>query len=1298
MAVGLGRFHSPGAISRTERFRARRRTVLESSEKTHGLKLRQIANQPNEGARAAFRPGGSAQGIMDSVQQITGLQPPPTRTPPSFQTPDRALRNPPQQGGGGLFGGLRGIAGDVGGIARDVGGAVADVATSGPARAVGRGLARAEDFLFFDPETERGFTTAAVEKGLELEQSQIAKRTTPKFQAAISASLQAIGVPEDTAGKVGSVAGTVAGQIALPSSLVPFVGKGTKAVRVLRAVTLGAGLSVAQETAFIREFEGRDPELFELLFAAAAGGAGAGVIESGAIGAGVRAVRRGAQAVAETPAVRRGAEIAAGEAGGGRVPGEPPRLTPGQEAVEGPFPGLPGEVPKTEEAFGIGESLETVIRRWDDERGHWRAWLLGTDGPLTRIGRDPSPQQLENILKRSPLQQLRPELALDTGSRRLFAEELANSLTTRRPVSAAPDVVPSRLTPGQEAVPPGGVPPREPPPTGGAPPPRKPPVQALRDAIDQSKKLTKEQQALRTEELKQRAQQVNRELRSDLPPGERLARARARQAGKLPSLGLEPLTNQLDEATILDLHGMIDATFRPFKRRDFDYANTMEALRNLIYDGTLPRPFERKLLQEVFGPDVMISLQRKEGVKLLDELQALINVPRVLLTVFDHSMVLRQDAITAINPRWTQATKESFEQSIRALKRANAEEIELVMRQTPEFVVAAEHKVDFATLRGGSFTAVEEPFIGAAEQTYVGRFIRKWVPGINISEQLATVYLNQKRMKLFTRMANELEQGGGNVTDDLLDEVGEMVNVLTGRATLPSAVQPYVPLLNSIFFSAKMNLSRIKTPGIIARAVLGGEKRTVGLMMAREFATYIATGATVLGALKASGLAEVELDPRSTDFGKAKVGNTRLDFWGGFQPMVRFIAQAAKGERKTALGEVVPADIKELTWRFLRSKFSPQFGTVVNVFEGENIIGEPVTTKGSDLKRVAFETFTPLFVQDVVDAVREMGLLGIPIAAPGVLGVNVQSYTNPSVQKAQAIQEGITDGTIQGEYRVEGEPYIPVRFGELNADDQNRMAERNPEFFSEEAFAERPSATEGIPEFQQRAIRGETIGQAQDTKAQRLSAIAADAGVGDRSNQQLRRNLTESIKDSLSDYGAVLGQAFEQFQFEGDEETFSRQQELATRYRQLSEQHNARFTISDPELRDAAWAQFEEAVAREFTSSDLDTLDRARVANDSEVERVWHELNSQLGSYYELPEGDERTNFRRANPKVDGILWALGRVSRVVSSAAVTEATRAFGQLYGTSIESADVSRGEAGISFGGRRGRRRSRRSRRRR
>lgn len=106
MAVGLGRFHSPGALARTERFRTRRRTVLESSEKTAGLKLRQVANQPNQGAMLAFRPGGSAQSLVSSMEDIVnrrtrspeplrdllGLQSAGPRPGPSPRTPDQVLR------------------------------------------------------------------------------------------------------------------------------------------------------------------------------------------------------------------------------------------------------------------------------------------------------------------------------------------------------------------------------------------------------------------------------------------------------------------------------------------------------------------------------------------------------------------------------------------------------------------------------------------------------------------------------------------------------------------------------------------------------------------------------------------------------------------------------------------------------------------------------------------------------------------------------------------------------------------------------------------------------------------------------------------------------------------------------------------------------------------------------------------------------------------------------------------------------------------------------------------------------
>ena len=62
-------------------------------------------------------------------------------------------------------------------------------------------------------------------------------------------------------------------------------------------------------------------------------------------------------------------------------------------------------------------------------------------------------------------------------------------------------------------------------------------------------------------------------------------------------------------------------------------------------------------------------------------------------------------------------------------------------------------------------------------------------------------------------------------------------------------------------------------------------------MVARDLAIFVGTGVSILAALKLSGAADVEVDPRSANFGKVRVGNTRLDFWCGYTPIARLAAQ-----------------------------------------------------------------------------------------------------------------------------------------------------------------------------------------------------------------------------------------------------------------------------------------------------------------------------------------------------------------------------------------------------------------------
>lgn len=167
---------------------------------------------------------------------------------------------------------------------------------------------------------ERGLGPGIMQVGRETtgpfaaEQKFIAQRTRPLIRDA----LVKVGVPESVAAPIA----LIGSQLALPTTFFPFVGQGSRARRVARAITVGAALSVEQENAFIQEFEERDPELWELLTAGAAGGGGAGIIESGAIGAAFRRFRGGGAAAedATAPAAAEAVQAApeVGPAAGGR--------------------------------------------------------------------------------------------------------------------------------------------------------------------------------------------------------------------------------------------------------------------------------------------------------------------------------------------------------------------------------------------------------------------------------------------------------------------------------------------------------------------------------------------------------------------------------------------------------------------------------------------------------------------------------------------------------------------------------------------------------------------------------------------------------------------------------------------------------------------------------------------------------------------------------------------------------------------------------------------------------------------
>jgi hypothetical protein len=185
-----------------------------------------------------------------------------------------------------------------------------------------------------------------------------------------------------------------------------------------------------------------------------------------------------------------------------------------------------------------------------------------------------------------------------------------------------------------------------------------------------------------------------------------------------------------------------------------------------------------------------------------------------------------------------------------------------------------------------------------------------------------------------------------------------------------------------------------------------------------------ATSAAVTSALymfsRIPGVDIGSLDPRSADFGKLKIGNTRIDIAGGFQQYIRLAAELAIATgatvssttgKKTKLGSGYGKPTRlDLIIKFAEGKLAPAGAIATNVLRGKDPVGNPVT-----LESIVTSNFTPLMTQDAYDIYKENhgGVNGIEWAmagyALGAFGFGIQTYA-PKPVKARAHHHGGSGG------------------------------------------------------------------------------------------------------------------------------------------------------------------------------------------------------------------------------------------------------------------------------------------------
>jgi hypothetical protein len=201
----------------------------------------------------------------------------------------------------------------------------------------------------------------------------------------------------------------------------------------------------------------------------------------------------------------------------------------------------------------------------------------------------------------------------------------------------------------------------------------------------------------------------------------------------------------------------------------------------------------------------------------------------------------------------------------------------------------------------------------------VERITKEYVLILRPFERANNAYMNSLRYNRFLDGVKMLEASGKNPVDHLEDykRVASAINTLTGRSNL-GPLEQYKQGLGLIFFSAKLMASTWQKINPMHYWALrdseNWKKPSVAQkMLFVDALTHYAFMAGITLLIKAAynastddedEKATVEIDPRSSDFMKFKVGNVRLDYFGtGLAPFVLFSRMYTE-ETLNAQGEI----------------------------------------------------------------------------------------------------------------------------------------------------------------------------------------------------------------------------------------------------------------------------------------------------------------------------------------------------------------------------------------------------------
>ena len=259
--------------------------------------------------------------------------------------------------------------------------------------------------------------------------------------------------------------------------------------------------------------------------------------------------------------------------------------------------------------------------------------------------------------------------------------------------------------------------------------------------------------------------------------------------------------------------------------------------------------------------------------------------------------------------------------------------------------------------------------IGTGEEEFPTSFPSK-IPLLGRLFKASEVAYTSGAMRLRVDIADKLYASAARNKIDLNNKeqvaaINKLVNSLTGRGHL-GRVESWGPVVNKTLFSAKFLKSNIDFLTQWSRMLTTQKGDPLNFAAKEAAANLLYTITSLTGTLVLADTlwpGSVEWDPRSADFAKIRIGDTRFDITGGLRGLVVLGARLFSSEVKSTMtGAVTEKKRTEILLQFGSYKLAPAMTAVKNLMNGEDFKGDDTTLFGE-----AVGLFTPIPFQNYIE-------------------------------------------------------------------------------------------------------------------------------------------------------------------------------------------------------------------------------------------------------------------------------------------------------------------------------------------